>query len=244
MPDGAGAFVIVCDHASNRLPDGYDPGLPADALHSHIAWDPGALAVARGLSEKLDAPLVWPDISRLVIDCNRAPDAPDLVVTAGEGRPVPGNRDLPAAEKTERIETIHAPYHAAIDDLVRRRVSAGTPTALVAVHSFTPTWHGEARPWHVGVVFDDEQRLSAPLVAMLSADRALSVGVNQPYAPADRVYYTMARHGSGSGLPAAMIEIRNDLIADSEGQEAWSARLAAMLSAIAPRLKESGHAAA
>jgi len=243
-PDGAGAFVIVCDHASNTVPPAYDLGLPPGAINSHIAWDPGALPVARDLSERLDAPLLWPDISRLVIDCNRSAAAPDLVATEGEGQPVPGNRGLPDGEREKRLATIHAPYHAAIDATVDRRVAAGLATSLIAIHSFTQTWHGAPRPWQIGIVFDDDQRLSAPLIEMLAADPALTVGINEPYSPADRVYYTMARHGSERGLPAVMIEIRNDLIADEPGQREWAERLAGIFEAIMRKPQESGDAAA
>ena len=115
-PEGTGPFVIVCDHASNRIPEDYKSfGFADDALATHIAWDPGALAVARRLSAALDAPLLWPDVSRLVIDCNRAPDASSLIVTESEGRKVEANRALSEAERARRLDRIHTPYHAAID---------------------------------------------------------------------------------------------------------------------------------
>jgi len=244
-PDGGGSFVIVCDHASNRVPERYGSlGLPAAALESHIAWDPGALAVARELSTRLDAPLLWPCVSRMVLDCNRDPAAPDLIITEGEGRAVPGNRDLDPAERAHRLETIHAPYHAGIDACLAERQAAGRSTALVAIHSFTPVWGGEPRPWQIGVVFDEDRRLADQVIAALKSDPAVTVGVNQPYSPADRVYYTLARHGSGHGLPAVMIEIRNDEIGDPAGQGKWAARLIDIFAAIAPRLTDMGDAAA
>jgi len=244
-PGGAGSFVIVCDHASNRVPERYGSlGLPAAALETHIAWDPGALAVARGLSDRLDAPLLWPSVSRLVIDCNRDPAAPDLIITEGEGRPVPGNRDLDPGERAHRLGTIHAPYHAGIDACLAERLAEGVPTALVAIHSFTPVWGGETRPWQIGVVFDEDRRLADEVIEALKSDPAVTVGVNQPYSPADRVYYTLARHGSGQGLPAAMIEIRNDEISDVAGLQKWAAKLADLFEAVAPSVSDAGHAAA
>lgn len=244
-PDGAGRFVIVCDHAANTLPPRYAGlGLPAEALIAHIAWDPGALPVSRHLAAILDAPLLWPDASRLIVDCNRALDAPDLIPTQGEGRPVPGNRDLDPAERQYRIASIHAPYHAAIDDLLDRRGAAGLASAVVAVHSFTPVFHGRARPWEIGVLFDEDQRLSRPILAALGADAALTVGVNQPYAPSDGVYYTLARHAGSRGLPAVMIELRNDVIADAAGQAAWADRLGAILASLSPSSAEVADAEA
>ncbi|MCJ7599571.1 MAG: N-formylglutamate amidohydrolase [Methyloceanibacter sp.] len=242
-PEGAGPFVIVCDHASNRIPDEYKSfGYAEDALQTHIAWDPGALAVSRRLSALLDAPLLWPDVSRLVIDCNRPPDSSSLIVTESEGQPVPANRAVSEAERSRRLDRIHRAYHEAIDSCLARRLAARLPTALVAVHSFTPVYFGKARPWQVGIVFDDDCRMADALVRGLKADKALTVGANEPYSPADQVYYTVARHAGPRGLPAAMIEIRNDEIGDEAGQRSWADRLANILLAETPRLFGASHA--
>jgi predicted N-formylglutamate amidohydrolase len=239
-PDGAGPLVIACDHASNRIPDDFKSfGFSEDALQTHIAWDPGALAVARRLSARLDAPLLWPDVSRLVIDCNRAPDASSLIVVESEGRKVDANRGLSEAERSRRLDRIHAPYHDAIDACIERRRAEGLTTALVAVHSFTPVYFGKARPWQVGIVFDDDRRVADLLIHGLSADQELAVGINEPYSPADQVYYTVNRHAGRWDLPAVMIEIRNDEIADAAGQRGWADRLADLLHAAQPNLAAS-----
>jgi predicted N-formylglutamate amidohydrolase len=231
-PAGSGPFVFVCDHASNRIPDDCRSfGFAEDALKIHIAWDPGALGVARHLAARFDSPLFWPDVSRLVIDCNRAPTAKTLIVTESEGRKVPANHALTEAERLRRLEQIHGPYHAAIDTCLERRLARRQPTALVAIHSYTPVYFGKARPWHVGIVFGEDRRLADILIRDLEADRALCVGINEPYAPADQVYYTVERHSRPNRLPAAMIEIRNDEIGDKEGQRRWADRLAGILSA-------------
>jgi predicted N-formylglutamate amidohydrolase len=211
-------------------------------LQTHIAWDPGALAVARLLSVKLDAALFWPNASRLIIDCNRAADASSLIVAESEGRPVPANRGLSEAERSRRLSNIHVPYHAAIDTFLAHRMADGRPTALIAIHSFTPVYFGKVRPWQVGVLFDDDRRLADPLISGLKADPALTVGINQPYSPADGVYYTLRRHAQPQDLPSAMIEIRNDEISDEASQRSWAERLADILFAATPRLFESRHA--
>jgi predicted N-formylglutamate amidohydrolase len=244
-PEGTGPFVIVCDHASNRIPEEWQSfGFAGDALATHIAWDPGALAVARRLSARLDAPLFWPDVSRLVIDCNRAPDVSSLIVTESEGRKVEANRAVSAAERSRRLDRIHTPYHEAIDSCLTRRLAARLATVLIAVHSFTPACLGKARPWQVGIVFDDDRRMADLLVRGLKADPALTVGINQPYAPADHVYYTVARHAGPRGLPAAMVEIRNDEIGDEIGQRSWADRLADILLTVTPGLRAGRHAMA
>jgi len=242
-PDGTGPFVIVCDHASNRIPEEYEPfELADDALATHIAWDPGALAVARRLSKRLDAPLLWPDVSRLVIDCNRAPDASSLIVMESEGRKVEANRSVSAAERARRLERIHRPYHEAIDACLERRLAARLTTALIAIHSFTPVYFGKARPWQVGIVFDDDRRMADLLIHKLKADKALTIGINEPYSPADQVYYTVERHAGPRRLPAVMIEIRNDEIGDEAGQRSWADRLVSILVAATPGLLAESYA--
>lgn len=227
--DGHGRFVIVCDHASNRIPAALGTlGLDAAALRTHIAWDPGALGVARHLARLVDAPLVFATVSRLVVDVNRDLDRPDLVAATSEDVVIPGNRGLSAAGLRRRIETVHEPYHRAIEALVDERLAAGRATALVAVHSYTPVYRGVPRPWQAGILFDRDRSLADRLIAGLGAE-GLDVGVNEPYAPADGVYYTLSRHAGARGLASVMIEIRNDLLRSAAEERAWAARLARLL---------------
>jgi len=229
-PGGRSPYIVLCDHASSALPASYGMlGLKPADLVSHIAWDPGALPVSQHLAERLDATLLWPDASRLIVDCNRSPDAVDLIAETGEGREIAGNCGLSPDERRARIAAIHQPYHAAIDARLDRRIAAGQECALVAIHSFTPVFKGEPRPWEVGVIFDKDPTLANKVIEGLRADRSLNVGINQPYSPADRVYYTLNRHGQERGLPAVMIEIRNDEIAGAGEQKEWADRLAAIL---------------
>jgi predicted N-formylglutamate amidohydrolase len=228
---GTGAFVIVCDHASNRFPPEYGSlGLNPAEREAHIAWDPGALAISRHLSKLLDAPLVFSTVSRLVIDCNRDPAAPDSIVEKSvvSGIAIPGNRALQAEERRRRIAAVHAPYHAAIDELIDRRLAARVPTAVIAVHSFTPVLAGIERPWEASIIFDRHRALADTLIEGLSAD-GFNVGVNEPYSPADRVYYTLSRHAEARGLACAMIEIRNDLVRSEREEREWAEKIAACL---------------
>lgn len=231
---GASPFVFICDHASNFLPAEYGTlGLPEAALDRHIAWDPGALPVARALSKSLDAALVASRVSRLAIDCNRPLDSPDLILPVSEDTVIPGNLDLSPAEREGRIALSWRPFHDAVSGVVERRLKAGRATWLVSVHSFTPVYKGVARPWQVGILHDDDTRLSGPLTAALQARGDIVVGDNQPYSPADRVYFTLERHARSRGLPCVMIEIRNDEIRDEAGQGRWGKLLADMLAGIA-----------
>lgn len=236
---GVSPLVILCDHASNAIPAEYGTlGLGREAREAHIAWDPGALPVARAMSRRLDAPLAFCTVSRLVIDCNRSLDAPDLIVETSETTAIPGNADLPDGERRRRIAQVHAPYHAAVEGLVDDRLDAEREVVLAAIHSFTPVYRGVARPWEVGIIFNRDRRLADALIEGLRADGTV-VGENEPYSPADRVYYTLTRHAEGRGLASVMIEIRNDLIRDAASQADWAQRIGAHLASAVASIASS-----
>lgn len=229
---GSSPFVLLCDHASNFIPQSYGGlGLSSTDLTAHIAWDPGALGVSETMSQLLDAPLVASCVSRLMIDCNRPLNAPDLIPQTSELTVIPGNGDLDETERQRRIALSHTPYHAAIEMLVKERAERGLPAPMfVAIHSFTPVYRGQPRPWHIGIIHDEDERLSAPVIAGLQQRADLCVGVNEPYSPQDRVYYTLERHGRARNMPCIMVEIRNDEITTKDEQRNWGDLLSDILS--------------
>ncbi|MGI6851638.1 N-formylglutamate amidohydrolase [Mesorhizobium sp. 1B3] len=232
---GRSCYVLICDHASNALPATFGSlGLSDEDLERHIAWDLGAAAVARYMAEVLGATLIESRISRLVIDCNRPLDAPDLIPALSETTIIPGNRDLTEAERARRVALAYDPFHAAIEDVVSERLAAGRETRLVSIHSFTPVYKGVARPWNIGIIHDDDCRLAAPLIGALQSLEGITVGMNEPYSPADRVYFTLERHARSRGLPCAMIEIRNDEIPAEAGQRKWAGLLAGIFADFGP----------
>jgi predicted N-formylglutamate amidohydrolase len=238
---GKSPFLLVCDHASNYLPPHLGTlGLGAADMLRHIAWDPGALPVSLKMADLLDAALVEAGVSRLAIDCNRSLDAPDLVPQISETTLVPGNAALAETERAERIALSWRPFHDTVEALVEERLAAGRATWLVTVHSFTPVYKGVVRPWEIGIIHDGDERLSAPLIAALEALERFAVGENEPYSPADGVYFTLERHARSRGLPCVMIEIRNDEIADADGQTRWAEQLAGILGEIALPAEQTG----
>jgi predicted N-formylglutamate amidohydrolase len=223
--DGPSSAVLVCDHASNRVPQGLGTlGLEAVRLADHIGWDPGAADVARRLSACLDAPLVLSGYSRLVIDCNRPPGHAESIAEQSAGVPVPGNRVLTPLDRERRLDTFFRPYHAAISRLLDHR--SHRASLLLSIHSFTPVLNGRSRPWHIGVSCGRDRRLAALLLGALASRGNFNVGDNEPYPIEADVDYTIPVHGEARGLPCAMIEIRQDGIRTPAGAAAWAAQLA------------------
>jgi predicted N-formylglutamate amidohydrolase len=227
--DPACGIVLICDHAENRVPPEYgDLGLPPAEFKRHIAYDPGAAAVTRGLAAALGAPAVLSTFSRLLIDPNRGDDDPTLIMRLSDGAVLPGNAHVDEAERARRIARFYRPYHDAIDQVLDAALATGIVPAVFSVHSFTPVWRGVPRPWHAGILWDLDPRLAVPVIDALRADTALIVGDNEPYAGALR-NDTMYQHATARGLAHALIEIRQDLIADDAGVAAWTARVAGIL---------------
>jgi predicted N-formylglutamate amidohydrolase len=229
--NGASPFVVVCDHASNRIPERYEGlGLTAIDRLRHIAWDPGALSVSLAMVALLDCPLIHSTVSRLVIDCNRTHGSPDLIAPLSEETVIPGNQHVGDNERARRIADFHDPFHTAIDALLDARRERGQETILIAMHSFTPVYKGVARPWPIGLVHGLDTTFSrAVFEALKAADSALNVGWNEPYAALSGVTYTLEHHGDGRGLVSTMFEIRHDQILAPDGVSRWAGLIAKSL---------------
>ena len=229
-PDGSSPYVLTCDHASRRLPSRLDRlGLSEEALETHIAWDIGAAGVAHQLADALDAFLIMTNYSRLAIDCNRPPGSADSIVARSERTGIPGNRDVSDEEAEARATALFHPYHDRIRAELDARRERKRPAVLLALHSFTPAYHGVKRPWHAGLLYGRDSRLGRVLLELLRADPGLNIGDNEPYAVSDRTDYAIPVHGERRGVPNAGLEIRQDLIAAADGQATWAARLAPLL---------------
>jgi len=227
---GRSPFFLTCEHAGKRIPERLgDLGLDGKDCNRHIAWDIGAESVARRLSDLLDAPLVLQTYSRLVIDCNRDPRAPDSITTLSEDTVIPGNRGLTPDHANARIEEVFRPYHECIVESLDRRNAAGQLSMLVSIHSFTPVFRGDRRPWHVGVLYNRDARLARTVMQSLEAHGDLRVGDNEPYKISDETDYTIPVHGEQRGIVHVEFEIRQDLITGESGQAAWAERLSKVL---------------
>lgn len=227
--EGAGICLFVCEHASRRMPErAGNLGLDSDALVSHIAWDPGALEVAKRLSVMLDGTLVHQRFSRLVYDCNRPPESPAAMPEKSEIYDIPGNHGLTVAERYARTAALYVPFHDRVCAVLAARKASGRPSVIVTVHSFTPVYLGEQRAVEIGILHDDDSRLAD---AMLAAAEGGSYRVerNEPYGPEDGVTHSLQLHGLPDGHLNVMIEVRNDLIRDEVGQGVVADYLAGLI---------------
>jgi len=223
-------FLVVVDHASRRIPRRLgDLGLPPSELQRHIAWDIGALAVARHVAAELDAPLVAQNYSRLVIDCNRDPKVASSIPTVGESIEIPGNIALDEHQVAARRREIFDPYHDHLRALLDERRAAGRPTFLVSQHSMTHIFRGVRREMHAAVLYNRDRRFAGLVLDMLRREPDLHVADNEPYFVSDATDYTIPRHAEERGLPHVEIEIRQDLLHEDAGQLQWAGRIARAL---------------
>lgn len=222
---GASPYVLLCEHASNYMPAHYRKlGLSDHELTRHIAWDIGVAELSRQLSRSLDAALFLSGYSRLLIDCNRPTGVPSSIPEVSETTTIPGNIGIDAAERGTRADLFYHPFQNAVRAHLDRRQQEGRPTIVLGVHSFTPVFKRFVRPWHAGVLFRRSQVLGQALLEAL-ADPGLVLAANEPYTIEDDHDQTVPVHGEARGLDAVLIEVRQDLLADTAGIAQWAGRL-------------------
>ncbi len=237
--DLARGLVLLCDHASNAIPQCYNNlGINHSDLERHIAYDIGARELTIKLARRLNVPAVLSCYSRLLIDPNRGDDDPTLIMKISDGAIIAGNVDVDDEERSLRIARYYQPYHDEISRVLHAAADQGIRPDILSVHSFTPTWKGVPRPWHAGVLWEENDEFARPVIDGLKQDRELCVGENEPYSggmPGE----TVEKHGRIHNIATALIEIRQDLIADMSGIDEWADRLGDILEDITgPRLKD------
>ena len=221
--------IFLCDHATNIVPPEYaDLGLPRYELERHIGYDVGTLTMGRVLAAAFSAPCIFSKFSRLLIDPNRGDDDPTLVMRISDGALIPGNARIGDSEIEARRGRFYEPYHSAIETVIDQALAGGAVPAIVSMHSFTPQMKGIARPWHVGVLWDSDPRLSVALIERLRMETDLVVGDNEPY-DGGLLGDTIYQHATQRGLASTLIEVRNDLVRSESEAEGWGLRLAGIL---------------
>ena len=236
---GKAQCLIVCDHASNRIPEALGTlGLSKKDREKHIAWDPGTEVIGRYLSEQLDAPAYFSTFSRIVVDVNRGANSPECMRETYDHVPVPGNTNLSRAEKKQRIDEIFNPYHKNLAKQVQRFLKKKRVPMIISVHSFTPEMDGYRRPWHIGILWNKEDDIALKLVDNLRAQNpTMIVGENEPYSlkAENLTKNTIGTHAESKGLPYVIVEFRQDLVKTKRDALKWGK---IFLDAMAPILAD------
>lgn len=223
-------LLFLCEHSGKEVPAALKGlGISEEDLSDHIGWDIGAAGVTRHLAEMFNATAVLATYSRLVIDANRPLDHPGSMPEESDARRIPGNIGLSAEDRRARQEACFWPYHR-MAARHRVRLAARQEPVLVFVHSFTPQMaDGSPRPWEIGILWDEDERLAKPMLDHLAGVLGERVGDNQPYTGKGGTGYSAQVHAKETALPHIMLEVRNDLIRDSAGQKHWAGVLAEAL---------------
>lgn len=233
--NGKSPIVVVCEHASNRIPPEFNGlGLSDLETQSHIAWDPGAKVVSTLISEALDCPLVLSKFSRLVYDCNRPPIADSAMPAKSEIYSIPGNQNLSQAQRAARTAKYYEPFKNSLNEVL---CDIGSDAVLVTIHSFTPVYNGQSRQVELGILHDCDSRLADLMLERVSTLTAMNVQLNQPYEIADGVTHTLQEHGVANGILNVMIEIRNDLLVEDSQQREIAKLLSTLLDHVLNELK-------
>lgn len=225
-----GQILAIVDHASNFVPSDIDLGLAPSLLETHIAFDIGVAHVAR----RLGYPSMLGAVSRLVVDFNREEAARNIIPLASDGYSIPGNAITPE-QRSIRIARFWRPYHAAVS----AKISELQPSLLLSLHSFTPALESEPsakRPWHIGVLYNQDDRAARLAIPMLEA-AGIITGDQQPYS-GKLLNASMNFHAERRAIPYLGLEIRQDLISDAEGVVHWANMLRPIIETCAAKLAE------
>lgn len=221
--NGTSSVVLVCEHASHFIPPEFGTlGLDSAVRQSHVAWDPGALIVAEHMATLLAATLVAGQVSRLVYDCNRPPEALDAMPARSEIFDISGNADLSDTDRQERVSRVYVPFRQSLEAAIARVVDP----IIVTIHSFTPVYKGASRDVEIGILHDTDARLADAMLDLAPRYTQATVQRNEPYGPQNGVTHTLKEHALHAGHLNVMLEIRNDLI-KSSGQQVDMAKLLA-----------------
>ena len=225
--DAPAPVLLVADHASRHIPeDMHQLGLADWVLEKHVAWDIGSDELARSLAKELDAPLILAGFSRLIIDPNRNPESRSSIAEISDGIAIPGNMDLDERQKAQRIKSFFQPYHDRIAQQLATFAANGIVPAMISVHTCSPVFDRVVRPWHIGIMWDKDPRIPVPFMQRLASMEGICIGDNEPYSGRHPHDFTIDHHAEAAGLPHVGIEVRQDLVAATDGAREWAGILA------------------
>ncbi|MFT5322103.1 MAG: putative N-formylglutamate amidohydrolase [Pseudohongiellaceae bacterium] len=224
---GKAPVLLVCDHASKAFPAAmYQLGLADWVLDKHVACDIGAELITKHLADQLDAPAVLAGYSRLVMDLNRQLSHESALIKVSDGISIPGNQNVSALEREQRIDSFFNPYHDEISRQIKLFEARDIVPAFISIHTCTPVFNNVIRHCQIGVMWDSDPRIPVPLMKSLKMNPDLRVGDNEPYSGRHPHDFTIDYHAQETGLAHVGIEVRQDLVSTEEGAQQWAEILA------------------
>ncbi|MDC0073645.1 N-formylglutamate amidohydrolase [Alphaproteobacteria bacterium] len=221
--NGKNRALLMCDHGGNFIPEYYaNLGLNKQTISSHIAIDIGAAKVTEYISFRLDIPAIVSNFSRLYIDLNRIPGSPGSIPDVSNQVTVPGNQNISEKEKLLRLNSSFIPYHSKAKQMFDYAENLYEKISYISIHSFTPNLNGKDRPWHIGVLYGEDNAMAMEFIEILSENEKIKIGLNKPYSAVDPRGYGYENYGFVSMRPNLTIEIRQDLIENDQGVNIWS----------------------
>ena len=210
-------IVLLCEHGGQKVPAAWQNlGLTNVFFETHFGCDLGSKDLTLAIANRLGATAIVSQYSRLFLDYNRKKTDPSCIRTDMAGIPVPGNLNITLEEKELRERIARKPVEDAVAAWTEGSISKAK--AIISIHSFSPIWENELRRCEIGVMWREDPRLPSKLIEEIKRLKKFKVEENQPYSFKENDWFTLDRHGLSTGVPNAYIEIRNDLIENSDSK--------------------------
>lgn len=216
MSEPATGLIISCEHASNAVPPAQQ-ALFANAgtvLASHRGFDPGTAEMAWHIANRLHAPLLCGEWSRLLVDLNRSASSEQVFSE--------WTAPLNCSQRAALLSKYHSPWRARFSDMLGEALAHRPKLLHLSVHSFTPVLNGQQRELDIGCLFDPqrpwETELAGQLInALQQRRRDWRIRANQPYLGTDDGHTTALRQQWPQDRYAGLeIEINQALVYGAE----------------------------
>jgi len=172
-------LILTCEHGGNRIPAAYRHyfNKATSLLNTHRGLDIGALSVARQLANTFPAPLLYSDISRLLVDLNRSAHHRKLF-----------SEYTQVCNQLERDQILHDyyyPYRQILQQQIKDTIAQGSMVLHLSIHSFTPVLAGQIRRADIGLLYDPtrtrEKSFCQTLQTQLQQGSEYIIRLNYPY---------------------------------------------------------------
>lgn len=215
--------LLTCEHATNTMPKPFQWHTQDVWLKdTHWAYDLGANDFMIDVARQLGTVGVGARFSRLLCDANRPIASQTLFRTIADGRPIFMNQEMTEDDAQWRLWKYYVPYHQKLGEVA----NALDPSLVISVHSFSPNYEGEKRPFELGVLCTHNEALANRIADQFQAG-GFDVRVNEPWSGKDGFMFSAdsVAISSPHSRKAMMLELRNDLAVDF----GWRARVAGVL---------------